>query len=425
MKIVAFFLFTFLFVFIFNDCGGGNPTPPPPHVVVSEKELMIIDPAVVDSSEATTPTGAFSIKTLLDNMAPSGKDAKEMMLSFLTKWETEQTVNSFKIKARPNIKTLVIDPWKKRDGQPNATNADWKMNFSNAPFRLLAIVNRIDLHRRDSSNKVLNAGEGRFVFGVLNDAGNPLSFTVIFEYEQQAKSEKELKKWATDWHHLGTFNAFDQKYIDALKAVTAKFTGKGIMSGKPNGSALNQLRTNERAIGSPWELRELTLNTTGFEQATTKQTPDITFNNKAALETFIKANAADIQAGKHKVPLKLPNGKPFLAGNSPASNSFWNTPNTIDSEVRHKFSLNTCNACHSRETNTNGFLHVSNRAKDKPAVLSGFLKGVDVIDPVDGVTKRNLNDLKVRIEILTVLVKGGKFVGPLNKKLLDRVNRVH
>ncbi len=59
--------------------------------------------------------------------------------------------------------------------------------------------------------------------------------------------------------------------------------------------------------------------------------------------------------------------------------------------------------------------------------MSGFLtlKGVDVVDPVDNTTTRNLSDLKIRIDILEKLVKGGKFTDKLNQQLLDRANRVH
>jgi hypothetical protein len=42
--------------------------------------------------------------------------------------------------------------------------------------------------------------------------------------------------------------------------------------------------------------------------------------------------------------------------------------------LRHDFALNTCNGCHSTETNT-AFAHVGARAPGQVAPLSGFLIG--------------------------------------------------
>jgi len=52
-----------------------------------EKELFITDLAVVNSNEATDPTGAFHVKTLFTNMAPAGKNGKDVLLSMLNSWE--------------------------------------------------------------------------------------------------------------------------------------------------------------------------------------------------------------------------------------------------------------------------------------------------------------------------------------------------
>jgi hypothetical protein len=431
MKILVLIVFAG-FVFAFGNCDPKppippNPTPTPqaPHEVVIDKELMITSLDVVNSPDATSPDGAFAIKTLLNNMAPAGKDAKAMMLSLLTDWEINQTINSFSVPARANIRTAVINSWKAKDGQAAASDDDWNMNFANAPFRLLAIVNRIDLRRLDNSN-VLNAGEGRFVFGVLDQNGNPMPFTIILEYEQQAKNEAELKKWATDWHQLGTFPAFNADYLNSLKNLTAKFTGKNVMPGKPNGSALNQLRTNEIAIGSPWELREFHLSAANglFDPAMTMQTPNLTHNNKPRLVDFINQNVDAIKNGTHTVPQFFPAGQPFLAGNAPVEEGFWKTPTAIDGEARHRFSLNTCNACHSRETQTR-FLHVENRAANQAAPLSGFLTGISVIDPVDNVTSRPFQDLADRAKILKFLIGEVSLSRDIEDVFKNRGKRVH
>ena len=47
---------------------------------------------------------------------------------------------------------------------------------------------------------------------------------------------------------------------------------------------------------------------------------------------------------------------------------------TAPNMLRHNFALNTCNGCHSTETNTR-FTHVGCRLPNQPAPLSQFLTG--------------------------------------------------
>lgn len=67
-------------------------------------------------------------------------------------------------------------------------------------MRLLAIVYRPDL--RDLSKR--KAGEGRFVFGVLDPTEAPLSFTVILEYSLPAKTKTDVRNWALALQKLST-----------------------------------------------------------------------------------------------------------------------------------------------------------------------------------------------------------------------------
>jgi hypothetical protein len=68
------------------------------------------------------------------------------------------------------------------------------------------------------------------------------------------------------------------------------------------------------------------------------------------------------------------------------------------------FSLQTCNGCHARETNT-GFTHVNPAAFGaSTAGLSGFLTGISVPDPSDPSPTRNFNDLQRRAADLDALL---------------------
>ena len=55
--------------------------------------------------------------------------------------------------------------------------------------------------------------------------------------------------WANAWHALGALPFPSEEYNAALQAITERFAGRGAMPGRPNGSALNQLRTNEIDLG--------------------------------------------------------------------------------------------------------------------------------------------------------------------------------
>src|SRR6185369_5709504 len=119
--------------------------------------------------------------------------------------------------------------------------------------------------------------------------------------------------WANGWHALGALPFPSEQYNDALQTLTARFTGRGAAPGKPNGSALGQLRTNEIALSDPWELREFALSAAdGFlHQDTVKLTPDFSFDQSATLGSLVNANEAAIIADQHTVPLTF-QGNPFL-----------------------------------------------------------------------------------------------------------------
>ncbi len=384
--------------------------------------LMIRDLDVVErSDEARLSNGKFHIRTLFSRFSPT-QDAKGVMLSLLSTWRQVQRPNrsaSFTVPARP-IDDLIIDKWKTRDGQSGVSDVAWNMNFDNAPFRLLAIVNRLDLHQRDSAGNVLNAGEGRFVFGLLDPSnGSPLQFTIILEYKLPASSEAELKSWADRWKTLEDFPSFNQAYINALSDITDDFA---------TCENLNQMRTNEISLGllsgSAWELRELHINcgTGSFEEVTRKRNPDQSFvTNSAEIRDFINNNAEDIVIGNEALPDDM------LAGNvlTPTPSFFWNPAGVTNNLARHRLSLNTCNGCHGGESDTD-FTQVKPRQANQPARLASFLTGGCVTDPVDG-TPRFFSDLENRAVILEELTASPAAAAAINtgRILAKRRNRTH
>ena len=381
--------------------GGAPPTIDP------ARELMITDLSVVEDPTRTVATTAlpsaaapWTFGRLVQQMA-GDHDASDFVLHLLESWETDQALNGFTATARPSIRTLVIEPWLRKSGGT-------KLDFRFAPFRLLAIVNRLDLRDTLGGKHNLDAGEGRFVFGVLDEAGNKLPFTVIFEYEQPAAKGKDIQAWAESWHALGSL-PFGPGYNQALQAITSAFAGPNCPD-KPNKSCLNQIRTNDAALaadgtdpnlstGKLWELREFHLSSsTGYlEPHTTKQTPDESLNGSSPLSSFLRANAAGILANTQPLPSTM-----TAAANVAPTGHVWNAPGAVNPEVRFQFAVNTCNGCHTTETNTR-FLHVKTRAAGQPAGLSTFLTGGTAVDPVTGQT-RSFGDLAKRASDLAYVL---------------------
>ena len=390
-----------------------------PSAVDVGRSLMITDPKVVQdptrtrtacTGDGSESMGKWSFGYLMEQMANEAATSitpSEFTLKWLDQWLSAQTINGWSVAARAQMKNKVIDPWVAASGGPGKA-----LDLKKAPFRLLAIVNRVDL-RQNLAYGAGNAGEARFVFGVMEGPEcSQMRFTVIFEYGINKPGCKALRAWAKQWKDLDAHPIGSPEYNDALEKITEQFVKAGSAPSKPNGSALNQLRTNELALDvSPWELREFQLPRGGnghLQEVTVKQTPDLSLNRTPTLVSYVDANAADIIAQKHRVPENF-GGAHFLGGSAlTPGGMFWDDPASpppiTDRQARHMFSLQTCNGCHARETNTN-FTHVAPASFGTGAAgLSGVLTGINVPDPSDSIPTRNFSDLKRRAADLDALV---------------------
>src|SRR5262249_5945404 len=146
-----------------------------------------------------------------------------------------------------------------------------------APFRLLAIVNRIDLGATVSgpsgysgtiTSLPTTPGELRFIFDVVQP--NPWGggtettcgrkhFTTIFEYGVPGEGCDAVVAWAQQWTALQAIPGFTPAYLAQLESMTESVVLHGAAPSKGNQNAIDQIRTNEIALPSPWELREFTL----------------------------------------------------------------------------------------------------------------------------------------------------------------------
>jgi hypothetical protein len=419
------------------------------HSVNAKKSLVITHIKVVENPQRTfnpctnagTPMGAWTFGRLMTDMANqplTGIQPSNFVRQWLNKWMADQTTaNGWTAAKRQQIHNLVIAPWEAASG-----GSTQPLNLSIAPFRLLAIVNRVDLRKGNISYGGGTAGEGRFVFGVIDMrktgsidpyTGKPkpacaeTQFTVIIEYGIPRQGCLAVKDWGQQWYDLKDYGLGSWLYNIKLQAITDQFTKANAAPGKPNGSALNQLRTNEIAIRNVapdnfWQLREFRLpkgNGLLFE-ANAKQTPHESLRNTDLTANYINNNAASINNDTYVVPDFLPGMIPFLTNASdvpglplatPTATPtptpvFWSDGPTVtigNRHVRHFFSLNTCSACHHGETFTS-FTHIKPAPFGTPAGLSGFMTGINVVDPADGTPTRNFNEFKRRRIDLDALV---------------------
>lgn len=361
------------------------------------RHVSVVDDPVrtaMDGDASDPRTGAWAFGRLMQRLSPTPADAPDLTLDMFGSFLSPQNINGFEVEPRPAMDQLVLASWPR--------TADGKLDLARAPLRLLAIVNRLDLKNLDAGK----AGEGRFVYGVLDPQGFPMEFTVILEYLLPAATEAEYRAWVEAFHGLQVLPFPSEEYNAGLQAITDRFTARGAMPGMPNGSSLIDIRTNEIALSFEWQLREFHISeTTGsIEPATLFQTPDSQFNFGDALSRFINANEPTILAETHDVPANF-EGAPFQAGAVFNNIDAWFAPGIENPEARHKFSLNTCNGCHGGETNT-AFLHISPRFPGEQSSLSGFMTGTTVFDPETGEPRR-LAELARRRALMEEVVCAG------------------
>lgn len=427
------------------------------------------DPCNTDAKNNNVNSNAsWSFKTLISNLNNSpvtGLTNQQFAHNWLINWFSNNTVNGFNIGARPNIKQY-FPGW---DGVNAAT-----LNMDRLPFRLLAITNRMDLAKSSAYGISNQPGETRFVFGILQlnqtactNGGIPSAvnnMTVIFEFGDTATTCSTQQSRAKQWLELDALagaavfpqvgaNIGSAAYMSALKVITDAVTVVGA-------NRLNQLRTNDFAfdgVGSValrWQLREFAIDSTTrrLVPATIKQTPDpVQFRDGSnVMAAFAEQNANAVLCESYSVPAIF-NGAPFLGASADyTNNTAWVIPtlqtslpanfpvcykssitasdagltkaDLIQSEVRHKFSLNTCDDCHAAETRT-FFTHInSNRS------LSGFMTGISVSDPALGTSiTREFNDLARRNQVLSEMSVQSCNAGILRSRLLKnaRLNMIH
>ena len=392
----------------------------------------------ITSGPQGNPSGAWTFNTLMLAMAgttaQNPQPAEQMLLGMLNSWDTDQFVNNgaIRVLARPAMGQLNVN------GQGAGLLGNWPVDshtscigpnnacpsLTQAPVRLEAIVNRLDLG--GLNDPFPPAGELRFVFTVTTDPGfDPLQgarpchqsggfndvFNIILEYNVPSDLFPSPKSWAQVWNALPTSD-FGEDYLGALqRTITDPIVKAGACGGS---SCIAQIRTNEIMLAplqgtnaGLWELREFHFNPSGPQlvEGTIAQTPDPSFNTTGTpacgsvnnnfpglcaadapvLSSYITTIATNpifqrTNGAAPPVPNQWTlNGNTiaFLGGSALNNIAFWNDNNignNTNDVSRIDFSSNTCNGCHGKETNT-GFQQIVNRLPGTQSNVSNFLAG--------------------------------------------------
>lgn len=415
----------------------ANTIPYAPWSLVVTDLAVVNDPGRVSDpcksrvspSSATLEWSFGYLMTHMANQAVTNKTPAEFAKAWLSAWKTPFTLNGDPVSPpllepgnfgsdspeNVSVAAYVEKMWTQASRQlPNNRldpNPNPALKLEKAPFRLLAIVNRYD-KRKNSFFGEGSAGELRFVFGVLDSApdrspwGSPCgalfgpmnwpdaafkNSTVIFEYAVDKATQSLIKDWARAWRDLTLAGPpSNSAYRTALQTLTDSVVkaGVGKVKGRANDSALIRIRTNESVDAVNWRLREFRISSSSkfLVPDTVKQTPahGFSLDDSKVLAQYVNTNATSIEAELNKVPNSYLSG-PFLGAQAfnRSGGTFWNSFWINAPQARHKFSLNTCNGCHSTETGT-AFAHIMSREWGEEAPLSGFMTGIDVSDPVTG-----------------------------------------
>jgi hypothetical protein len=359
------------------ECGDGAP-------VDADSELLF-DDAATRSDPRTAAGGDWHFSTLVRRFLPAGatdRQVSDLILDWFARFDREQqlAVDATRPAGADNpVRTLprrpapyqkIMVPWLAASAAARAAAGrpeDGTLDLSLAPFKLLAIVNRMDL--RDPDACATSAGEGRFVFAALRQPtatpgavaeDRTQNFLLIFEYDLPTTT-RTARDWARAWHALASLPCDPADGCSARHARLADLTDEF-------SHTLAQIRIND-TLTFPGELREMHVIGDGaggvhIENVPVQQTPDLPLTGSDALGAFAFANQAEILAGRHVVP-------PALAGYTAPipRRTQWTIPNTgglADAELgelRFQLGKNTCNGCHSfehpRVATVDGAYHIS------------------------------------------------------------------
>lgn len=185
-----------------------------------EKSLFITDLSVVEDQSRTynvftgvgNPNGVWTFGTLMANMenGTHADGVRGFLKDWIKTWTQNQTVNGQIVKSRDFVLETFITPWlRKANNNPSlpVSLQDWEATWNttnelalknNAPFKLTAIVNRLDLKGNSAYTSTLaNTGETRFIYTLVD----PLTGEIPINPNQQTSAQSDGIGFG-DWRGL-------------------------------------------------------------------------------------------------------------------------------------------------------------------------------------------------------------------------------
>jgi hypothetical protein len=333
------------------------------HNIESEKSIFITDLHVTDSAAADIYGPLGFISQFYTVNPASNRTFFPFFNSWLSLWQVNSGLNGLPARILPSYSVYQLWPHDVR-GRPIEQQA---------PFRLLGLSYRPDLIGADRPH-----GEFRFIYAAYNSFTHaPVEFYVIFEYKIPEMNQE--KPWHDRFAELSRWNTAEPEYLEKVIEIASDIAKAGNLSA---------VRTNELFFSTTWELRNYELGEAGYLQLKlTPQTAHDLYKNDRAdeLQDWILANSSDILRENFKLP------ESFLASGSSVDNEFftWNLPRVRSTDVRKKFGMQSCNGCHTGETETR-FTHIASRQRGELPLLSEYLK----------------KQIPIRKSILETLIRG-------------------
>lgn len=316
------------------------------YAIDKAKSLLITDLSVVEDMVRTydvynnsgSPMGAWTFGQLIKNMCGTGAsdaDAANLLKSWIRHWTQTITLNGHDVAPRESVYSLFLLDWMDKCGAGLGSAAllhsgNWESVWDArdpadivkyAPFRLTAIVNRMDLRGSSGYSPTMsNSGETRFIFTLVNDSDGELpvqiesglgpadrspdwvGLNVILEYSNLPTNICDTRLLAMQWRDLSMIpysSPGNDGFNTALQALTDPVTAMNAIPSRPNGSALLRMRTNERIfyktthVGesweeSDWQFRQFELDpvTHLFKQVLLPNTPADSKNLPLAIDPY-------------------------------------------------------------------------------------------------------------------------------------------
>ncbi len=341
-----------------NGAATGQQSPHP-NLVDYCRELVIVDPAILEDLERLSFRDVLRTITRQSTGVRSEDELDKAFGQWAANWgdETRSAFGSAYLQ-RSEVATLLNDAWQ------------------GDQIILIAVVNRLDLKEP----------EGRLVFQVHSPCCTPPVLTprpmgIIVEFAlpppaaTTTDTDPKATKlhWAERWHQLGDAGLNAGSYRAELQALVEDFVTRG---------ALKQIRTNEQygPLSSSWEMREYDA---ALQPLPLKRTPSedvrLSADGQKWLEGFL--GRSDISTALRRGDQAFMDAPDWTAhagmlARFPTDDNggaVWPSFNQLEHESL-LMSFNTCNGCHRNVLNRHkGAMHLQRVRTGEPARLSPLL----------------------------------------------------